>query len=107
MNRGQLTVLLLILTLIGPGFTGFAAATAQSSGRTVTATADCVLATQVDEGSIDVTIDNDAGMPIVVSYVEPFITGQAFSPMWSMDDPGRTRTRRRGWRPSHHLRHLE
>ncbi len=93
MNRGRLTVLLLILTLIGSGVIGFAPETAQSSERTVTATADCVLVTQVDEGSIDVTIDNDAGMPIAVSYVEPFITGQAFSPQWLMEDPGRARTR--------------
>jgi len=93
MNRVRLMVFALIVGLIGSGFTGLAPATAQSSGPTVTATADCVLVTQVDEGSIDVTIDNEAGLPIAVSYVEPFITGQAFSPEWSMEDPGQTRTR--------------
>jgi len=93
MNRGRLTILLLIVSLIGSGLTGLAPATAQSSGPVVTATADCVPVTQVDEGSIEVTIHNEAGMPVAVSYVEAFITGQAFSPEWSMQDPGATRTR--------------
>jgi hypothetical protein len=95
MNRRPLAAFFLVISLIGAGFGGLAPAqaAAQSSGRQVTASADCLEVTQVDEGSIEVTIDNDAGMPIAVSYVEPFITGQAFSPEWSMTDPGNTRVR--------------
>jgi hypothetical protein len=93
MHRKALEVLLLVPCLVGSAFGGLAPAAAQSSGRSVTATAECVTVSQVDEGSIEVTVANEAGMPVTVTYVEPFITGQAFSPEWTMTDPGATRTR--------------
>lgn len=93
MRRLRFSVVLLMLTLIGSNVSGVALVVAQSSGGAVTASVECVDVSQVDEGSIEVTIDNQSGMPIAVSHVEPFITGQAFNPEWEMTDPGNTRTR--------------
>jgi hypothetical protein len=93
MRRMRFSIVLLILTLVGPSLSGGYPAAAQSSHQGVTASAECVDVSQVDEGSIEVTIDNESGMPIAVSYVESFITGQAFNPEWTMSDPGKTRTR--------------
>lgn len=67
-------------------------ARAATAERTVTATARCVEDSASGPAHVVVAITNDSGLPIRISYVHGWTTGQAFNPTFLMRDPGEITT---------------
>ena len=76
----------LLIILLSPGSPAFA----QSSARTVTATARCVEWAKSAPAHVEVALTNNSKLPISVSYVHGWTTGQALNPTFLMRDPGET-----------------
>ncbi len=81
---GLLVCLLIILPLAG------SPALAQTSGRTVTATARCVEWSKSAPAHVEVALTNNSGLPISLSYLHGWTTGEALNPTFLMRDPGET-----------------
>jgi hypothetical protein len=75
------------MALIGPFGAGRATATA---ARTVTASVRCIepLADGKDPAAVEVILTNRSDLPVTVSYVHGFTTGQDFNPIFRQKDPG-------------------
>jgi hypothetical protein len=81
---GLLVCLLIILPLAG------SPALAQTSGRTVTATARCVEWSKSAPAHVEVVLTNNSGLPISLSYLHGWTTSEALNPTFLMRDPGET-----------------
>src|SRR4051794_29794839 len=79
---------LLVCLIILPGAGN--PALAQSPGRTVTATARCVKWSESAPAHVEVAVTNNSGLPISLSYLHGWTTGQALKPTFLMRDPGET-----------------
>ena len=81
---GMLVCLIIILPQTG------SPALAQTAGRTVTATARCVEWSESAPAHVEVALTNNSGLPISLSYLHGWTTGQALNPTFLMRDPGET-----------------
>ena len=82
----QVAAILGFLSLGTLPFTLSHEASAQST-RTVTASARCLEAGASRQPEVAVTLTNQSGGPVTVSYVHGFTTGQVFAPVMRMVDP--------------------
>jgi hypothetical protein len=80
--------MLVCLILILPHAGG--PALAQTTGRTVTATARCVKWSASAPAHVVVSLTNNSGLPISISYLHGWTTGQELDPTFLMRDPGET-----------------
>lgn len=65
-------------------------ARAATTARTVTATARCVDSAASAPAHVVVSITNNSGLPISLSYLHGWTTGQTLNPTFLMRDPGET-----------------
>jgi hypothetical protein len=83
------TMIALVVLLVATPMLGMPAR-AENFDRNVIASARCVEASGSDSAQVEVTVTNESGLPITLSYVHGWTTGQAFNPTFLMKAPGRS-----------------